>query len=322
MPAFQLGKPLQFLALISLLLAGCDRATTAPKKDDADARPGINLPAEQARSLGIETQTLKAANYRTSITGYGVVVALDTIAQADADTLTASAAAAQSAAAAARARTLATGDEAAVSQEVAQAAESKAAADQAALLLAQRKADTAFGIHAPWQNKAQRAAIMARLSYGRTVLVRVTFPAGLDGIARPVDLRISRTANMAPSWPSNAVWNAPSDPAIPGRSFYALVDDSDLAQNEHVTANVAIGLAETGIIVPLSALVLSDGDAWVYVRNGNDHFLRTRIDTSKPLGDGYFVTHGAGIAAGQQVVTTGAGLLLSHEINPSADAGD
>ena len=77
MPAFQLGKPLQFLALISLLLAGCDRATTAPKKDDADARPGINLPAEQARSLGIETQTLKAANYRTSITGYGVVGALD-----------------------------------------------------------------------------------------------------------------------------------------------------------------------------------------------------------------------------------------------------
>ena len=323
MPAFQVGKHLQIVVLVSLLLAGCGKgAAPADKKDDADATPGIGLTAEQAKSAGIATVAAKAADYRNGVTGYGVVVALDTIAQADADTLTASAAAAQSAAAAARARSLATGDEAAVSKEVVEAADSKAAADQAALALARRKADAAFGIHAPWQNGAERATIMARLSSGKTVLVRVTFPAGLVGGAAPTALQISRMGANAKRWTARQIWDAPGDATVPGRSFYALVDGSDLAQNEHVIAAVPLGAAEAGVVVPAAALLLSDSGTWVYVQNGDNHFLRTPIDTSKPLGNGYFVANSSGIAPGQKIVTTGAGLLLSREVNPSSDAGD
>jgi hypothetical protein len=307
---------------LSLLLAACGPGTAPDKKEDKDAGPGVSLTAEEVKGLGIETAAAPSAKFQKEVTGYGVVTALDSIAQSDADYMTASAAATQSAAAATRARALGAGDEAAVSREVVEAAASKAAADQAALALARRKADAIFGIHAPWSNPAERAAIMARLASGKTNLVHVTFPLGTLGRAAPAAIKITRLGADGQSWMSTKVWDAPADAAFPGRGFYALVDGSDLAQNEHVIAAIPVGASENGILVPASALLMGEGEASVYVETGANHYLRTRIDIGKPVGQGYFVRPGAGIAPGQKVVTQGAGLLLSHEINPSSAAED
>jgi len=305
-----------------LLLAACGPGATPEKKDDKDTGPGVSLKAEEIKGLGIETAAPQAARFQREVTGYGIVTALDAVAQTDADYMTASAAATQSAAAARRARALGTGDEAAVSREVVEAAASKAAADQAALALARRKADAVFGIHAPWHNAGERAAIMTRLGSGKTTLVHVTFPLGALGRAAPAQIKITRLGADGQSWTSTKVWDAPADPAFPGRGFYALVDGGDLAQNEHVIAAIPVGTAETGILVPASALLMGEGEASVYVETGDNHFLRTRIDIGKPMGNGYFVRPGAGIAPGQKVVTSGAGVLLSHEINPSSATED
>jgi hypothetical protein len=312
----------KFAFTLLLLLAACGPSGAPEKKEDKDAGPGVSLSAEEVKGLGIETVVAPGATFQKEVTGYGIVTALDAIAQTDADYLTASAAATQSAAAASRARSLGTGDEAAVSREVVEVAASKAAADQAALALARRKADAVFGIHAPWQNAAERTAIMARLGSGKTTLVHVTFPLGALGRAAPDTVKITRLGADTQSWISRKVWDAPSDPAFPGRGFYTLVDGSDLAQNEHVIAAIAVGAPESGIAVPASALLMGEGEASVYVETGDKHFLRTRIDTGKPMANGYFVRPGAGIAPGQKVVTSGAGLLLSHEINPSSGAED
>jgi len=232
--------------------------------------------------------------------------------------MTAQAAAVQSQAAAARARSLATGEEAAVSREVLETAQSKAAADQAALMLARRKTDAAFGHNAPWHDAASRQAIMARLASGRSVLVRVTFPLGALGNAIPATLQIARLGANPKCWTSSTIWEAPADNAFPGRGFYALLDGSDLAQNEHITATVPVGAAQAGVIVPAAALIYGDNEAWVYVQTRPETFLKTRIDIGKPLGEGYFVADG--IRAGQRIVTGGAGLLLARETNPSTEA--
>jgi hypothetical protein len=305
-----------------LLLAACGPGAEPDKKEAKDTGPGVALDADDVKSLGIETSPAQTATFQKSVKGYGVVTSLDAIAQTDAEYMTASAAAAQSGAAAARARALGSGDEAAVSREVVEAAASKAAADQAALALAHRKADAAFGIHAPWQNAAERAAIMARLASGKTVLVHVTFPIGSLGRATPASITITRLGNDAQSWTGHQVWEAPADPAFPGRGFFLLLDGADLAQNERVIAAVPVGMTESGIAVPQSALLMGEGESSVYVENANNHFLRTRIDTSKPTANGYFLAPGSGIKAGDKIVTRGAGLILSHEINPSSDAGD
>ena len=311
-------RKLAFAAL--LLLCACGPSAQTEKKEDADASEGVTLKAEEVKALGIAVASAQAAQYRNEIAGFGTVIALDTVAQSNAEFETASAAAAQSGAAAARAKSLGTGEEAAVSREVVEAAESKAAADQAALSLARRKADSAFGLHSPWQDSASRAAVMGRLASGKTVLVRVTFPLGALGGAVPQQISLTRLGNNSARWTANKVWEAPADPNLPGRGYYALVDGSDLAQNEHVIAGVATGAPQAGAVVPASALVLGEGEAWVYLQSEPGHYARARIETDKPFGNGYFES--AGVTAGQKIVTSGAGLLYAHETNPSSGGGD
>lgn len=310
-----------FVALL-LLLAACGPAAAPDKKEAKDTGPGVSLEADDVKALGIQTVPVRTAAFQRQVTGYGVVTSLDTIAQSDADYMTAAAAAAQSGAAAARARSLGTGEEAAVSREVVEAAQSKAAADAAALALAKRKADAAFGIHAPWHNEAERNQLMGELSSGKTVLVRVTFPLGALPGAMPPKIAIARLGGDGQGWTSTRIWEAPADPALPGRGFYLLVGGSDLAQNEHVFASVPVGQTQNGLWVPASALVMGDGANWIYLENADNHFLRSPVDTSKPLNDGYFVPANGDLAAGKKVVTQGAGLLLSRETNPSSDSGD
>jgi hypothetical protein len=303
-----------------LALAGCDKGAPAEEaKKDGPEGPGIALSTDEVEALGITTATVAAARYRGEIRGYGVVLALDAIAQSDADILSAQAAAAQSQAAAARAQSLSTGEDAAVSREVAETAQAKAAVDQTALLLARRKSEAAFGHGGPLSGP-QRSAIMARLTSGRSVLVRVTFPIGAIGNGRPTSVRLTRLGNTAQSWTADRVWEAPADATLPGRSFYALIDGSGLTQNEHVTASVPTGPAMPGITIPSRAVLLGESETWVYQEIKANTFLRTRIDISRPTADGYFLSPDSGLKPGQKIVTTGAGLLLAREINPSTEA--
>ena len=307
-----------------LLLAACGKsAGDKPEAKDSDAdTPGITLKAEEIESMGITVQPATPAQYQGQVSGYGVVTALDTIAQADSDFLAAQATASQSQAAAARAQSLSTGEEAAISREQLEAAQSKAAADQAALALARRKSEAAFGLNSPFRNPQARAGVMRELASGSTVLVRVTFPA--TGGEVPRQLIITRMGADAKSWTSTTIWDAPADPSVPGRSFYAIVHGSDLAQNERVTAAIPSGTPQAGAKIPAHAVVFGESEAWVYVQTRPSTFLRTKVDTSRPLntgegGDGYFVS---GVKPGDKVVVDGAGLLLAHEVNPSTEAGD
>ena len=310
-------------AALLIVLAGCGKGgPTSDKNDEQTTQAGVSLTGEQMKSLGIATAPARAGRYRRKLSGYGVVVALDTIAQADADVSTASAAAAQSAAAAVRARVLSAGGEAAVSKEVVEAAESKAAADQAALALARRKSQAAFGLRAPWHTPSQRAAIMGQLGAGRAVLLRITFPLGALAGMKPQKVAISRTGADAATWDSSRLWQAPADPNLPGQGFYCLLEGADLAQGEHVTATVDIGPAKTGVVIPMAAILIGEDDTWAFVEPKDGHFEKVRIDTSRPEADGYFIAADAGIAPGERVVTGSAGLLLARESNPSTDAGD
>ena len=305
-------------ALLLLALVACGKDDAADKKpaaEKAETETGVSLKAEEIKSLGITTQPAQAASYRAAVSGYGVVVALDSFAQLDADVMSAQAAAAQSQAAAVRARSLATGEEAAVSREVVETANAKAEADQAALMLARRKAEASLGRGAP-----SLATVRARLASGASVLVRATFPLGALGSEMPRQLQVTRLGAARQGWTARTIWEAPADPAFPGRGFYVLVDGSDLAQNEHVTVEVPVGAAAAGVMVPTEALVYGQNQAWAYVQQEPGKFQRVGIDPAKTMAGGYFLPEASGVKPGQAMVIKGAGLLLARELNPSTEA--
>ena len=313
------GWPRCKISALSLLLTLAACGKPEAEKKDAPEKPetesGVSLKAEEIKSLGIATQPAQAASYRAVVSGYGVVVALDSFAQLDADVMTAQAAAAQSQAAANRARSLATGEEAAVSREVVETANAKAAADDASLMLARRKAEASLGRGAP-----PLTDLRGRLASGASVLVRATFPLGALGSEMPRQVQVTRLGAARQSWTARTIWEAPADPAFPGRGFYVLVDGSDLAQNEHVTVDVPVGAAVAGVMVPADALVYGQNQAWAYVQPEPGKFQRVAIDPAKAMTGGYFLPEASGVHTGQAMVVQGAGLLLARELNPSTEA--
>lgn len=81
------------------------------------------------------------------------------------------------------------------------------------------------------------------------------------------------------------------------------------------------GPARRGVIVPYSAVVWWQGQAFCYVEEQKGKFTREQVSTADPTPTGWFVSEG--IATGARVVTAGAQTLLSEEfrsqIQPDRD---
>jgi hypothetical protein len=320
-----------------LLLGGChkpppasDAAQPSDAKSDtksgAAAKPessaqegageGVVLTSEQVEKMGLATEAARAIEYRDEIMGYGVVVAHETIAQAVAELVTAQATEQQSRAALSRAKRL-SGTPGAVSADVEETATRQATVDAAALTLTRQRLAATLGQKPPWRDQ-DAGTVLQDLAAGRIKLVRVTFPLGTLRGENPPTLRAAHIGTGSPAgWKMNAVWDAPADASVPGRSFFALLKNSDAGEGERLQVWASVGTAVSGVIIPSAAAVMSEGKYWCYVEKKPLTFVRTEIDTGRATPDGYFVAEG--VAAGDKVVTSAAGQLLAKESNSGSE---
>ena len=118
---------------------------------------------------------------------------------------------------------------------------------------------------------------------------RVTLPDGTVVAADPL-------AAQAPG--GGLVYRAPegSSPPVPGTML---------------PVALPAGPEEAGYLILDSAVVWTDGKAWVYMRRDGNRFLRREITADTRGRGGWFVA--GGFSPGEQVVVTGAQLLLSAE---------
>lgn len=294
------------------------RAAASDKPAGEGSAEGVELQADEIKKMGIVTTEAKTMMHTPEASGFGTVIAHETIAQVVADLATAVAIERQSRAALARAQKL-TGTPGAMPVETLETAERQAQVDQAGLLLAQRRLTTALGQNPPWKDQVGSPEL-ADLATGYAKLVRVTFPLGAAGNSIPASLRLARI-NATPgakSWESRSVWSAPSDSSIPGKSFFALLKGGDVGEGERLLAWAPVGTAETGVQIPAAAAVINGGRYWCYVEEKPGEFVRIELDTSMPTADGYFVK--SRVSAGDKIVTSAAGQLLARELNPSTTA--
>jgi len=341
--------PLQLigaLCLVYSLLAGCHQvppaaAESAPAsaagakeagaketgaKDEADAKEaggkeeagaGVTLTPEQIEKLGVVTQAVQSIDYREETAGYGIVMAHEAIAQAVAELVTAQATVRLSQSALSRAKRL-SGTPGAVSADVEETAAHQAAVDSAALTLSMQRMSSTLGMNPPWKAGKNNARLQD-LAGGRIKLVRVTFPLGALSGGIPASLRAAHIGGSKPdkSWTMNKVWEAPADASVPGRSFFALLKGSDAGEGERLLVWAPIGDSVAGVVVPAAAAVMSDGKYWCYLEKKPGNFVKSEIDTARPVPEGYFVTEG--VAAGDKVVTAAAGQLLARESNSGSE---
>jgi hypothetical protein len=311
----------QFSPVLGALAVGILVASSVcvaqEEEEDAYEAPerSVTLDAQARQHLGIIAAAAKEVPYRAEITGLGLVVSLDAIAQTEADLETAEAALVASRAGLERARGLLGADNS-ISKQSFEAAEKQAAADAAQLALAERKSIAMWGRNAPWRNSQQRASVLAALSTGKSVLIRATFPDGSLAGDTPAAICVERLDDSAGSrklCPATTVWRAPADPSVPGRSYYILVPGApDLAPGERVRVLAQTGSAEKGAMVPASAVVIAEGRSWLYIEEKANYFVRQAADLSKPLAEGYVMPRD--VQAGEPIVIQGAGQLLAREI--------
>ena len=290
-----------------------------PQEDAAkeETAEGVTLTPEQIEKLGVVVQPAQAIQYTVETSGFGVVVSHDTIAQAAADLVTAQATARLSGSALARAKKL-VGTPGAVSADVEETAAQKAEIDAAALTATSQKMSSILGMKPPWRN-GNSAGTLQALASGTIKLVRVTFPLGAIAAGSPATLRAAHIGVIDPrsSWKMSSVWDAPADASVPGRSFFALLKGSDAGEGERLQVWAPMGDSEAGVVIPAAAAVMSEGKYWCYVQKKPGTFVKTEIDATRPVAEGYFVSDG--VAAGNDVVTTAVGQLLAKESGSAAE---
>jgi hypothetical protein len=325
---------------IVLLLSACHKITptedakpteakeskaTDAEPDDAKASAGgVTLPRDQVDKLGILTESAQAADYTAETAGYGVVLPHESIAAAVAELTTAELTEKQTHAALARAQSL-NGTPGALSAEVEETASRQSAADTAAHALATQRLSSIIGLNPAWK-ATDGKPMLQNLASGKIKLLRATFPLGTVRGPAPASLRAAHLDAIQNASPEAAlgskltsVWDAPADASVPGRSFFALLKGSDFNEGERVLVWApGAGHAQSGVLIPAAAVVISNGKYWCYVEKQPGTYLRVEVNTDRPMAGGYVVTNG--VNAGDKVVRSAAGLLLARETNSDTDA--
>ena len=277
----------------------------------------VTLVPEQIERIGLQLLTVKPVAFADEATGYGTVLSHDSPAQAVAELVSAQATAKQSQAALARMQRL-SGTPGAVSADAEESAVRQVALDSAALDLVKQRLSATYGQQSPWSAGAHMALLHA-LASGHTQLVHATFPfSELTGDI-PTSLRIAPIgATSSKHWKITTLWAAPADPNVPGRSFFAVSNGSDLQEGERLIVWAPLSATTQGVVIPRSAVVISDGRYWCYLEEKRGSYIRKVIDIHKPFEEGYFLD--AGVKAGDRIVIQGAAQLLAQESNARENA--
>lgn len=143
------------------------------------------------------------------------------------------------------------------------------------------------------------------------VLVQMTMPSGPTSAApKSISLEIpggtTAEANLVSPFPR-------VDPRIQGSSFlYVAHARPGLTPGINLLARLSVGSPMKGLIVPVAAVVWSEGKAWVYLQMAADRFARRAVPTDIPVGSGFLVTRQ--FSPGDKLVVQGAQTLLSEEL--------
>lgn len=290
-------------------------------------RAVVRVPIESQKASGIATQSLKAGKSDAATEVYGMVMNLQPLAELRGRYL----------AAAAEARALRAGvtaaeseyqrmemlhrDDRNVSDQVLKLAEARfrtelarqTAAEQGAASIRDAMRSAWGDAITEWAIKAGSPMLDALLQQ-RTFLVQLVLPYDLPKSAARGRISIAPAMARENARPARFVADSPqADPALPGETYFYVVDGAGFRAGMRVAARVGLGgKPVAGIIVPGHAVVWHGGKAWAYLKQDEQTFARHEVSTVEELDGGWF--NSAGFQAGDEVVISGAQLLLSEEL--------
>ena len=166
---------------------------------------------------------------------------------------------------------------------------------------------------------ASDSPTLKRVLQQQEVLLQVTLPIEAAGVVPPKTIRVQAAENVFSS--ATLVARSPRmDPRVQGISFLYVASGQTLVPGMNVQAFLPTPREATGVVVPQSAVVWWQGKSWIYVQRSPDHFARVEVSADQPVKNGFFVR--TGLRPDDQIVATGAQLLLSEEFRSQIQVGE
>jgi hypothetical protein len=306
---------------------GEDEIPTRSALAEKEGFAAVKVSPESQKASGIVTAALAAARSEAAAEVYGVVVNLQPLydlrgkylaGTADAGGLRA--ALASSRAQYERAKKL-YADERNVSERVLQTAEAQWRGDQARLQAAEQSLQSLresmlsnWGAVITQWATGGRAAEFEALGTRQRVVVQIALPHDLSASAGKAALTIAPVTARSSQRSAHFLSASPqSDGTAAGVTYFYLADGHGLRTGMRVAGRLKLGSEmRTGIAVPEAAVVWHGGRAWAYVKEDASTFLRKPVSTAQDVPGGWF--NADGFDEGEQVVVSGAQLLLSEEM--------
>jgi hypothetical protein len=303
------------LTTCALVVAGCGQPVAEVAADAAaeTATDGVHMDAETQARMSVRAEALAASTAPQTAEGFARVMDVGSLAAIESEISAAEAAASASQEEYRRLAALAAQDQAASARSV-EAARAQAAADTARAKLAGRRVGLEWGASLERMSDGERSRLLTDVAAGLAALLRIDAPSTSAKITKasvrlkkggaPIDVAIIGQA-------------AAADARLQTTGLLGLVRGdaaATLPTGRLLQADLELGAAETGFLIPASALIRADGAVLVYVKTGDDTFARRDVGAGRAVAHGWFISEG--FAAGDQVVIDGAASLLAAEHGP------
>lgn len=292
-------------------------AKAAPAATDKPKENPLRLDAAKRAAAGITLAKPVGATLAPEVNAFGRVLDATPLVALVAELETAKSSLAASQKSAERARELFHAGANASAQAL-ETAEAAAARDRAALASARAR------LIASWGRRLADMADLKTLGAGLeagAALVRLDVLPG-DAPATAIKQASVGLLGGREMLGAEILGPAPvADPQLPGAGFLALVTGHALPTGAALRATLSgQGESVKALVLSRDAIVYHQGSAWVFVLEKDDTFERKRVTLGRSVGDGVAIT--SGVDDSDQVVTTGAGQLLSAELQAGGEPGE
>jgi hypothetical protein len=291
----------------------------------------LALPIASQQQSGIKTTKLVATQHQSATASFGTVEAIDGLVEmrtrylaalADGNVIRTSIASAEQNL---QRLQLLNQDDKNVSDRAVQEAQASLNSDKAKLATSSTLAN---GIRdnmrqqwgatlANWATQTSSNSEFQSLLQSHEVLLKITLPFDVTP-NKNTELKIFPMGSQKQLVKAQFISDAPqADNSIQGKTYFYHAPSGNLRAGMRVTTHLDMqGKASSGVIVPHEAVVWYANQAWVYQKVGADKFIRRLISTETEIESetisGWYNT--AGLAANDEVVNSGAQLLLSEEL--------
>jgi hypothetical protein len=147
-------------------------------------------------------------------------------------------------------------------------------------------------------------------------IVKVTLSENTDNMP-PQIISLALIDNLNEKFLANYLAESPTlDKSIKGKTYFYIVYSNKLRIDSKVIASIVQDNlspeSEKYLAIPKEAVVWNSGQAWVYIKTGENKFFRKVIETDTESSNGWIIKEG-NIKENDLIIINGAQLLLSEE---------